>query len=657
MIWRAASPNTFSRQQATDSVSADGASPGAGLASPGGPPAAGSPNSADLGSNLLPATDATTEDAGGGGGDAGDGESSGDKEKSEGPGEGSDDATTKDAETKATTSGNGPGEGPDAKDDGANEPGSAPAGGGAPPQEGGTTPPPEGSPVPGSQTATSQGPASNATQPNSDSPTKTGNVTAAFQAFKLLRLVEGGDADSSFKTDTIFENGMPAGVFANNPNTSDISTIGTDYDDSTWFSDGPYADRISFRFTYTPGLRDYAIAEPEVKVSSVSGVSPLVERFSTKLEDGLGSFYILYECASRGPEKNLIAIHIKVTEEHSVDMIWRKSCGRGRNEHIDFGFIDANNRLNLFNPDGSYGTDEQRTLVIGPLQQSTELRAQLTNPQWNLAFQDPYLYSDNPDVMVSLRTTLSGGTLTSDEETKFAVLYSTCEATNAKASIRFTFAIPPWDNVTATWQKVCGGMQSQALLIGTTGAGSFDVMKEGELDAQYNVTDSTEISSAFGRIREVDEKSHSQRFYLTNSDDESEIQIQTIATTMSDQEVLSTYVETPFAVSGSYIPSGGASIARHETKSLKLHFICKKRGESLVLVTLPIVKYKNVEFGFIKRCSEPTAYHHSGFLQTAGSILWTIMLLCVVGGIGTWVYIRRRSGVKYAPVATNERAP
>lgn len=496
----------------------------------------------------------------------------------------------------------------------------------------------------------------NATEPIAGNSTAQSNETSAFLQFTLNLIVEL-DESSSFKEVPIFKQGALTGDFENNPDTSDLVTVGTDYNDEKWFTAGPYLDRISFKMAYSQDSKDYAFTKPVVQVSTISGIDPSVEDFKTG-DDAVGSFHILYSCKGTGPEKNLISLHVQITNEHSLDVTWSKTCGRGRNEHINFGFLRSDNKLTIFNEDGTYGITEAQTLEIGPLQQSTELSAQLTAPQWQLGFLTPHLESDNDMVRVALRGTISGGTLSTDAPTKFSILYHQCEQTSATAAIKFTFAIPPWNNITASWRKTCGGSHSKSLLIGTTGSNSFDVMQEGELNSKYNVTDSTSIENAFGMIHEVPENLDHKRFYLTNSDEESDIHIQTIVTTvMTDQDVVSASVEVPLGGSSSYIPRGGAVVVRRQTKSLLLHFVCKKKGQSLILVTLPIVKYKNVEFGFIKLCNEPHALHHSGFLQTAGSIMWTIMLLAVVGGIGGWVYIRRRPGVKYAPVPVSDIMP
>lgn len=484
-----------------------------------------------------------------------------------------------------------------------------------------------------------------------------GNLTEAFHAFTLNQMVEIDDDDAGFKMVPIFQNGSLIGAFESNPMSSDVSNLPGDVDDGAWYNDGPYADRISFQYTYELDESDYTISKPVIAVDTEMGVSPVVQDERNEPSSGIGSFTVKYMCKPGGVEKSFVSLHIQVTKEHSVDFTWIKVCGHGKNMHLDLGFLGSDDKVTLFNADGTYGTEEQNTLEVGPLQLSTALSAELTPPAWQLDFLDPYIESDSSLISVSLRDTIKAGTLNSDGPTRFSAHYE-CIETSARAKITFTLGIPPWDNVTASWRKTCGGTTSEALLIGTSGSNSFEVMQDGELSAKYNVTETTSVEESYGKVEEIEGSMSSVRFYITNSDDISDIHIQTIATTMSNPDVVSTHVDVPFTGSSSYLSASGGVVPRRQTKSLKLRFACKKVGESLVLVTLPTLKYKNVEFGFLKHCLAPSVKHHSGFLQTAGSIMGTLLFLAVVGGIAVWVYMRRRpQPVKYAPVSTSESGP
>ncbi|KAI0565531.1 hypothetical protein FGB62_17g329 [Gracilaria domingensis] len=482
------------------------------------------------------------------------------------------------------------------------------------------------------------------------------NDTNAFMAFKLRQMLETDSTSSeAFHLVTIFEEGAFTGPFADSPSSTNIDAVSSS-ETEKWYRESAYADRISFRLDYTPESSDYKIVEPVIAVTSETGIEPVVQDFQNDPENGEGSFSIVYSCTPGGPEKSYISLHLQVTSTHSIDTAWTKVCGRGRYEHIEFGFTSYNLGTVLFNRDGTYGTEEQKTLEVGPLDTSTELTMKLAPPAYTLDFKDPFVASDSDYVSVALRGMIAGGTVNSDEQTKFSILYE-CQAT-ATANIVFSVAIPPWDNMTAVWRKDCGGKHSQSLLIGTSGPGSFEVVHEGEVSPQYNVSDNTYIGSAHGAVEEIPGNKDYKMFFITNSDDTSEIQVQTVSLTMSDPTIVTPIVQTSMVSSSKYISASGGVIGRKETKQLYLHFICKREGKSLILVTLPILRYRNIEFGFMKECFEPKVHRHSGFLQTAGSIMGFMLLLAVVGGGAGWVYWRRRSrrmGKKYTAVPTNEQ--
>lgn len=510
----------------------------------------------------------------------------------------------------------------------------------------------DGQTVSGQQQSSSTDPGTtNHTDPGPGLTFSFSNETLAFRSFKLIQLVESDTADA-FHDETIFENGNLTGTFAKSPLKSSLSELDGANDDE-WFNESVYSDRLSLRFTFDPDSEEYKISKPMISVAVPSAIDPIIKTFRIEQTNDMGFITILYQCNPGAGEKARIGMTMQITEKYKFDASWTKSCGKGRFEKLEFGFIAHDESISYFNEDGTYGKEEQKPLEVGPTDTSTALSMKLVPPAHTLDFMDPVLSSDSEDVVVSLRGTVAKGTLQSDTDTKFSILYE-CKATT-KAKISFTVGIPPWENVTATWRKDCGGSRSQALLIGTSGVDSYEVMQDGELSSRYNVTESTQLDDVTGSIEEIPGDADSKRFYLTNSDLTSDVQIQTISTTMSNPDVLTTLVKTPSFTSGSFIPARGDTLQREETKSLYLHFICKQAGKSLVLITLPVLRYKNIEFGFIKECFEPKIYHHSGFLQTAGSIMGSLIALFVLAGIGSLICMRRRAGgAKYSPVSTND---
>ena len=478
------------------------------------------------------------------------------------------------------------------------------------------------------------------------------NQTDALLKFKLIQFVESDTTDNAFKDVTVFEDGKLVGPFASSPNTADVGSL-SETEAGEMYKDTRYADRIAFKFLYDEESTDYAFEQPTVVTTSTSVISPIMKGYRVDEADSVGFFTIHYHCQQGIGGNAFVGMTMQITKDHKLTVSWSKECGKGRFDKVEFGFMAHDRSVSLFNEDGTYGQLEQKRLEVGPTDTSTDLIMKLVPPAYNLDFKVPIISSDSPDVLVSLRGAITADTLTSEQTTHFSVYYE-CNAMS-KAEIKFSVAIPPWDNVTASWRKDCGGSYSQALLIGTTGAKSFDVMQDGELSPKYNVTESSTLSDVSSSIVQIPGSKKSARFFLTNSDDTADLQIQTISTTMSNPEVMGTFIRTQTLAAVSSIPESGTVLPRQQTKALNLYFMCKKAGKSIVLITLPVLRYKNIEFGFVKECYEPKSYHQSGFLQTAGSILGTVLAILILGGLASFIYIRRRtSEAKYARVATTE---
>lgn len=494
------------------------------------------------------------------------------------------------------------------------------------------------------------------TDVNESGPNGTKSKTEeAFAQFELLEMQElNGESNDAFKLVLIFSNTSFVGPFAGSPKTSDISVLET-ADNASWYEETAIQDRISFQIRYDSELEaEYAITEPSVFVSAGAdtGIEPKHE-FQLYTDSGMGAFIIYYNCVMGKPGTFPIGIRIPVTKDHVIETGWLKTCGHGRFEYLNFGFLDHTSQFVPFNADGTYGVDEHRRLEVGPMDPSTDLKAQLKVPATNLEFLNPHVMSNSPDVGVKLRSTVAASTFLDDSETTFTVLYD-CEA-KATADIKFTVAIPPWDNVTATWRKDCGGSVSQALLIGTVGPKSFDVMQEGKLRPEFQVGPEETVNTTDTRITVVPADTHSQKFYFTNSDETSDIHFQKVSITLSSPSIMKVIVSS--GNSRSSISSVGGILKRGEIKTLTLFFLCHEIGKSVVLVTVPTVRYQNVEFGFIKECAgAPKVYRHGGFLQTAGSLLDIILILAVGGGIAMCVYTvrKRAAGQKYSALSTTE---
>lgn len=491
-------------------------------------------------------------------------------------------------------------------------------------------------------------PASNPTNTSAITPVGPTENEQAFSEFTLLLMEEEINEYTPFRLRPVYEKGEFTGPFLKNPNTSDVKSLAS-MNQTDWYQDSDIRDRVNFQFRFDSDKK-YDIERPNITVQNDSGIEPIVLDFQTIVYSGSGSFAILYSCVMGKPGSFIITFSMPVTKEHTLTTAWVKTCGQGRFEYLDSGFVNHEGHNVNFNADGTYGVDEKKALEVGPMDASTELYVNLKPPADNLDFLTPYIMTDSEDVSVKLRGAIAAGRFSSDTKTTFTVLYE-CER-SATANVNFMTGIPPWDNVTASWRKDCGGTVSQALLIGTGGEESFDVMQEGELKPEYDISEVTTVNNVDPRVKVLGTESHSMKFYLTNSDETSAIHFQTISMTMSNPDVLTAVVNTDGALG---LSTGGGVLEREDVRTLTVYLICKKEGKSVVLVTLPTVRYKNVEFGFVKECDgAPLVYSHSGFMRTADSLIGVLFVLVTLGGIGFCIYRVKKGGNTYAAVSTSE---
>jgi hypothetical protein len=224
-----------------------------------------------------------------------------------------------------------------------------------------------------------------------------------------------------------------------------------------------------------------------------------------------------------------------------------------------------------------------------------------------------------------------------------------------------TIGIPPWNNVTASWTKDCGGHVPKSLLIGTSVSSNFDVLQDGELDPAYNITDNTGILDArLNKKKIYDMGIHSSLFYVSNIDETSEIHIQSVTLTLSPPDTMIAVIETPKMapmIGTGYIGKSGVTLGRKEVKRLQIHFYCRKGGSVIVLITLATLLFQNVEFGFIKECVPGAAHQHHAL--TAGSMLsglLTAFLLSSILGCCFVIRKRRRDTEKQGATLSEGRA-
>lgn len=205
------------------------------------------------------------------------------------------------------------------------------------------------------------------------------------------------------------------------------------------------------------------------------------------------------------------------------------------------------------------------------------------------------------------------------------------------------------------------------LQVGTK-EGSFDVVDNGKATPRYMVgIDNIGTDHSEEHMHLPDNRTEWE-FYLKNGDEmastsgDMALHISRITATVEQPEVI--YAQKPVIyerISSRWVVMERSSYALQGGSSLKavMPLVCRSVGESRILITIPVLGHRELEFGVAKECGHIGSAHRSNqFMFTVNNILWGGGVAVVVFIIG-FVYIRRRrSGAKsavYEPVSLTER--
>lgn len=446
------------------------------------------------------------------------------------------------------------------------------------------------------------------------------------------------------------------------------------------FRAGALVDRVKIVFRFDKDavaqqvLADYLgglggeTFEPHAAVEGGRAV-PEVTKVRLDRTTSSGSVVVKYHCAKPvddGNAKKEVASLVTFSLPLSVtgaasEFTWSKTCGSGVLKDISFGYLDHNRDIVPFHADGSHGDDQRVGMEVSPHSSATVLSLRLDGAVESLDFLAPYVTSSQPDdVQFAVRGSRIDGTiLTPGEPAEISIMYDCVAAVNSLFTA--TIGIPPWNNLTASWTKDCGGHLPKSLVIGSGVPTNYDVLQDGELTSTYDAAKfSTPAMARRQGVHVFDASTHSALFYLTNAGQTSDIHLQSVTVTV-DSNKLTAEVEDPSMqplIGAGYVTKKGAVIGRGSAKRLSLHFYCKGSGDVLVLVTLTTLLYQNVEFGFVKHCVEGRVYHRSAL--TAGSLLSAIFFACVATSVLACAYYvrkrRRDSELSEVPFSSRKQA-
>ncbi len=404
------------------------------------------------------------------------------------------------------------------------------------------------------------------------------------------------------------------------------------------FHHDAYADRIEFQLVY--GDSDlYEYGEPTVASSDESVAKPAVIDYRHDVDEKDASFAIVYDCRTRpqdsSPTQAVISIFVPVVNGVSVMFSLRKTCGGGPHPMIEFGVYRRR-------PDDSRSETridfaKAKGYIAGPNALSSRLYIHLRAPASTQEFFRPRFAVANPDLLtLSIRGPGLGGVLRTGESAVLHVLYECHRAGVTRVSALVPIA--PFRQLRAAWTKDCGGGRASDLRIGSTDFEHGNVIQKGVPGDDWAVS-ASELehpeSLVNQQLHSVNESHSYIDFFVAN--DGEPMRIRKPMFSVDQASTLAMVQETnPPTQDGlhRFLITDENTLLTNDHRQIRFLFICKRRGVAHVLVTIPVVGFAPIEFGFRKHCKKPRLVHHSAFLRTANSLMnLTLVLIVLVMGM------------------------
>ncbi|CAN8064233.1 unnamed protein product [Agarophyton chilense] len=403
-----------------------------------------------------------------------------------------------------------------------------------------------------------------------------------------------------------------------------------------------YTDRTSFEFSYGTFLA-YEILSPQCSSSDTSVSRPKVIEFYDDDEEHSGTFTIVHDCQVDPKAPNLrnatITLVFPVVDSLSVVFSFQKTCGQGKHELLEFGYYDDPSNGPGQSPAVPFGISPQ-PLTVGPHVMSTKIYLRLMPPAATQEFFHISVNSSNKGMKVVPKGPIFGGVLRQSETSILHILYE-CQI-KGQSNVSINIPLLPFESLQASWVKDCGGGNVKGLMVGTSSWNQSDIVNSGTTSAQWERATRLTSNDVNDNVPRLNSSLRFKDFWLTN--DGNSIQIDPVLVSTEKPDVVSALTSITDERGGVSQVQNGGVLAHNDLLRLRLRMICKKRGNSLIVVTIPIKSFQNVEFGLLKECRAPRRFKHSGFLRTAESVVKIVTIFIVLSFLYWWkLYSTRRA--------------
>lgn len=206
------------------------------------------------------------------------------------------------------------------------------------------------------------------------------------------------------------------------------------------------------------------------------------------------------------------------------------------------------------------------------------------------------------------------------------------------------------------------------LQVGTE-EGGFDVVDNGKATPRYMVGIHNIGTEHSEEHMHVPDNRTEWEFFIKNGDEAAStsgdmaLHISRISATVERPKVI--FPQKPVIyerISSRWVVMERSSYSLLGGSSLKavMPLVCRSVGESRIVITIPVLGHRELEFGIAKECDQVGSAHQSKqFMLTVNTILWGVGFLAVVVFVIGFLYIRRRrigaKGTGFEPVSLTER--
>lgn len=448
-------------------------------------------------------------------------------------------------------------------------------------------------------------------------------VEAAFNMFSIVVANEYNSMSSGRLTDehVVFKDGGVTDMWIE-PTSSDPQNSSTI---PGLYHDNEYADRISFDFFYGK-FQNYDITIPTCTSSDDSIAKPKILEFQNEQKDQSGSFSVVYDC-QRSPSPYLlrnatISVVFPVASGLSILFQFRKTCGGGDHQYIEFGYYQQseNNAKESSRKPFTKGTNP---IIVGPHVMNTKLYLHLSAPAKVQEFFHVSLKSSDRSMTVTPKGPVFGGVLTQSESSIIHALYE-CHG-EGRHQVLASIPVNPFNTLHASWVKDCGGGLASGFNVGSEVSIRDDVVKSGASGPRWEVKKRAKSDKLRDDVPFLNASIHAKDFWLSN--DGFPLQVAPPVTTVEKPSILAAIAPESYSQRFLNPRENTGVIPQGEKMRCRIRLVCKRKGSSMVTVIFPFKSFTNVEVSFMKECRAPRRYVRSGFLRTASSVMIVMSVL------------------------------